>query len=70
MAHTQGMTIIPPENNTGSAAHHDEYRNQWGIPLARPGSAVDYAQCILGLVTVSADNERAWSENAQGTPRG
>ncbi|KAK6904268.1 hypothetical protein L486_03851 [Kwoniella mangroviensis CBS 10435] len=46
-----GMTIIPPENNTGSEAHYNEFRQQWGIPFGRPGKAVDYAQCIFGLIT-------------------
>lgn len=46
-----GMTVIPNEKNTGSAAHTDEFRNQWGIPFGRPGNATDYAQCIFGLAT-------------------
>jgi NAD(P)-dependent dehydrogenase (short-subunit alcohol dehydrogenase family) len=49
----QGMTVIPPDANTGSEAHTAEFRNKWGIPFGRPGSAVDYAQCIFSLVTVS-----------------
>lgn len=47
------MTVIPPDANTGSEAHTAEFRNKWGIPFGRPGSAVDYAQCIFSLVTVS-----------------
>ncbi|GFZ51916.1 hypothetical protein JCM24511_09686 [Saitozyma sp. JCM 24511] len=46
-----GMTVIPPDANTGSEAHTAEFRNKWGIPFGRPGSAVDYAQCIFSLVT-------------------
>ncbi|WWC65526.1 uncharacterized protein I303_108144 [Kwoniella dejecticola CBS 10117] len=46
-----GMTIIPKENNTGSDAHFQEFREKWGIPFGRPGSAVDYAQCIFGIIT-------------------
>ncbi|WWC73384.1 uncharacterized protein I206_107351 [Kwoniella pini CBS 10737] len=46
-----GMTIIPSENNTGSEAHKQEFRNKWGIPLGRPGKAADYAQCIFGIIT-------------------
>lgn len=46
------MTVIPAENNTGSDAHRDEFRKQWGIPFARPGGARDYAQCILSTVSV------------------
>ncbi|KAE8538170.1 hypothetical protein D1P53_005508 [Cryptococcus gattii VGV] len=45
-----GMTVIPPETNTGSDAHFKEFRNQWGIPFGRPGNAIDYAQCIFGVV--------------------
>ncbi|RSH82849.1 hypothetical protein EHS25_005839 [Saitozyma podzolica] len=41
----------PPDANTGSEAHTAEFRNKWGIPFGRPGSAVDYAQCIFSLVT-------------------
>lgn len=32
----------------------EEFRGHWGIPFARPGGAVDYAQCIFGLITVSS----------------
>ncbi|ORY27931.1 hypothetical protein BCR39DRAFT_536852 [Naematelia encephala] len=46
-----GMTVIDPCNNTGSDAHSSEFRNKWGIPFGRPGNAVDYAQCIFGLIT-------------------
>lgn len=37
----------------GTDVKPEEYRGQWGIPFARPGNAVDYAQCIFGLATVS-----------------
>jgi hypothetical protein len=46
------MTVIPAENNTGSDAHFKHFRNDWAIPFGRPGAAKDYAQCILGLVSV------------------
>jgi hypothetical protein len=32
----------------------EEFRGHWGIPMGRPGGAVDYAQCIFGLITVSS----------------
>jgi hypothetical protein len=48
------MTIIPQENNTGSDEHVKEYKNTWGIPFGRPGNAVDYAQTIFGVVSVSS----------------
>jgi hypothetical protein len=48
------MTVIHPDENTGSVEHERVYRDDMGIPFARPGSAVDYAQCILGLATVSS----------------
>ena len=48
-----GMTVIEPENNTGSDAHYKEFREKWAIPFGRPGNAVDYAQCIFGLAVVS-----------------
>jgi len=48
-----GMTVIPNEDNKGSSEHVEKFKNDWGIPFGRPGSAVDYAQCILGLITVS-----------------
>ena len=47
------MTVIHPDENTGSAEQERKYRQEMGIPFGRPGSAVDYAQCILGLATVS-----------------
>jgi hypothetical protein len=34
----------------------EEFRGHWGIPFGRVGGAVDYAQCIFGLITVSLDN--------------
>ena len=37
----------------GTQVKPEEYRENWGIPFARPGTAVDYAQCIFGLATVS-----------------
>ncbi|ORX35108.1 hypothetical protein BD324DRAFT_633919 [Kockovaella imperatae] len=46
-----GMTVIEPENNTGSDAHFQEFRTKWAIPFGRPGNAVDYAQCIISLAT-------------------
>lgn len=46
-----GMTVIHPDENTGSDEQEKDYRDNWGIPFGRPGSAVDYAQCILGLAT-------------------
>ena len=49
------MTVINPENNTGSKEHYDEFRTKWAIPFGRPGAAIDYAQCIFGLVTVRSD---------------
>jgi NAD(P)-dependent dehydrogenase (short-subunit alcohol dehydrogenase family) len=36
----------------------EEFRGYWGIPFARPGGAVDYAQCIFGLITVSTSPRR------------
>lgn len=47
------MTVIPQDFNTGSEEHNKIFRKDWGIPLGRPGNAVDYAQSIFGLVTVS-----------------
>ncbi|KAK8849386.1 hypothetical protein IAR55_004718 [Kwoniella newhampshirensis] len=46
-----GMTVINPEDNTGSESQFSEFRNKWGIPFGRPGNAVDYAQCIFGLIS-------------------
>jgi len=46
------MTVIPQENNTGSKDHFEEYKGNWGIPFGRPGSALDYAQTIFGVVSV------------------
>ncbi|WWC93150.1 uncharacterized protein L201_008117 [Kwoniella dendrophila CBS 6074] len=46
-----GMTIIPNENNTGSDDHTQEFKTKWGIPFGRPGNAIDYAQCIFGIIT-------------------
>lgn len=43
-----GMT--PVEDKYQSAAN-PEFKQKWGTPLARPGNAVDYAQCIFGLIT-------------------
>lgn len=43
----QGMSVF------GTDVKPEEYRGHWGIPFARPGNAVDYAQCIFGLATVS-----------------
>jgi hypothetical protein len=45
--------VIDPQDNQGSSEHNDIFRKGWGIPFARPGRAVDYAQCIFGLITVS-----------------
>lgn len=47
------MTVIEPTDNQDTAEHQQKYRKEWGIPLARPGNAVDYAQCILSTATVS-----------------
>lgn len=47
------MTVIEPENNTGTNEHYKEFREKWAIPFGRPGNAIDYAQCIFSLVTVS-----------------
>lgn len=33
-------------SNAGSV-----FRKQWGIPLARPGNGVDYANCIISVMT-------------------
>lgn len=52
-ANAKGMTVINPDENTGSKEHYAEFRQKWGIPFGRPGSAIDYAQCILGLVKAS-----------------
>lgn len=53
LAHTQGMTVIDPNDNKNSEAQVQTFKTQWGIPFGRPGNAVDYAQCIFGLITVS-----------------
>jgi hypothetical protein len=47
------MTVINPEDNTGSDSHAKEFREKWAIPFGRPGNAVDYAQCVFGLITVN-----------------
>ena len=44
----QGMSVF------GTEVSPEEYRGQWGIPFRRPGNAIDYAQCIFGLATVSS----------------
>lgn len=49
----QGMTVIPNESNTGSAADSAVFKNKWGIPFARPGNAREYAGAILSLATNS-----------------
>jgi hypothetical protein len=41
------MSVFDPE------VTKEEFRGHWGIPFGRPGGAVDYAQCIFGLITVS-----------------
>jgi len=41
------MSVFDPE------VTQEEFRGHWGIPFGRPGGAVDYAQCIFGLITVS-----------------
>ncbi|ODN84509.1 hypothetical protein L202_00441 [Cryptococcus amylolentus CBS 6039] len=41
-----GMTQINDEELKPS----DAFRRDWGTPFARPGNAVDYAQCIFALV--------------------
>lgn len=50
-----GMTTILPDSNASAAENAAVFRGsgpgQWGIPLARPGNAVDYAGCVLGVVT-------------------
>ncbi|WWD20007.1 hypothetical protein CI109_104480 [Kwoniella shandongensis] len=46
-----GMTVINAEDNQGTDAQFAEFKNKWGIPFGRPGNAVDYAQCIFGLIT-------------------
>jgi hypothetical protein len=38
-----GMSVIDPQTPRGE----DHYRQAWGIPAARPGNALDYAQCII-----------------------
>lgn len=43
--------MTPVDDKYHSAANA-EFKQQWGTPLARPGNAVDYAQCIFGLITV------------------
>jgi NAD(P)-dependent dehydrogenase (short-subunit alcohol dehydrogenase family) len=42
-----GMTSVHPDQDK------DEFRNQMGIPFARPGNAIDYAQTIIGIMVVS-----------------
>ena len=32
------------------------FREKYGVPFARVGTALDYAQCIIPLVTVSEDS--------------
>ncbi|WVQ85687.1 hypothetical protein IAT38_007853 [Cryptococcus sp. DSM 104549] len=44
-----GMTDISFQATDAGA--QEEFRKQWGTPFGRPGNAVDYAQCIFGLVT-------------------
>lgn len=52
------MTVIEPTDNQDTSEHQRKYRKEWGIPLARPGNAVDYAQCILSTATVSLRRRR------------
>jgi hypothetical protein len=42
-----GMTSVHPDQDK------DEFRNKMGIPFARPGNAIDYAQTIIGIMVVS-----------------
>ncbi|TXT06400.1 uncharacterized protein COLE_05731 [Cutaneotrichosporon oleaginosum] len=42
-----GMSVSDFEDKQGEAQH---WRDEYGIPFQRVGSAVDYAQCIIGLV--------------------
>ena len=46
------MTVIEAADNTGSSEHSEIFRKKWGIPFARPGNTVDYAQCVLSTATV------------------
>lgn len=45
-----GMSVADFDKKQGDEAH---FRDEYGIPFQRVGSAVDYAQCIIGLVVVS-----------------
>lgn len=34
-------------------APNDHWREKYGIPFKRVGNAIDYAQCMIGIITVS-----------------
>jgi hypothetical protein len=44
------MSVYDFEDKKGVGQY---WRDEYGIPFQRVGSAVDYAQCIIGLVVVS-----------------
>lgn len=39
----------------------EKFRNEFGIPFARPGTAVDHAQTVIGVMVVCLQAERAMS---------
>lgn len=45
------MSVFPPDRVSDPEAHAAEWREKWGVPFARAGTARDYAQCIFGIVT-------------------
>ena len=46
----QGMSVRHYDQVGKDARNH--WRVDFGIPLAREGNAVDYAQTVMGIVTV------------------
>lgn len=44
------MSVFPADALEDPASHHDLWRNQMGIPFARPGNAVDYVQTVFGVI--------------------
>ena len=41
------MTSVHPDQDK------QEFRQNMGIPFARPGNAIDYAQTVIGIMVVS-----------------
>lgn len=46
----QGMSVFPPESLTDPSSHRELWHGKMGIPFARPGNAVDYAQTVFGVI--------------------